>query len=75
MHWAIRVKKEPMLEASKVEPPATSQAGFNADEEPPKISSREAASPSSKPGKNFLNIMKSLHSYDPLKFKCLNTKH
>ncbi|XP_056902613.1 dnaJ homolog subfamily C member 12 isoform X2 [Takifugu flavidus] len=48
MHWAVRVKKEPMLEASKVEPAATSQADhLNAGQEAPKVSSHEAASPSS----------------------------
>lgn len=46
MHWAIRVKKEPMLEASKEEPSA---AHLNVDEEAPKIISHEAAPSSSKP--------------------------
>lgn len=50
MHWAVKVKKEPMLEASKVEPAATSQADhLNAGQEAPKGSSHDAASPSSKP--------------------------
>lgn len=50
MHWAVRVKKEPMLEASKVEPSATSKAAhLPVDEEAPKIFSHEAAPSSSKP--------------------------
>lgn len=48
MHWAIRVKTEPMLEASKVEPSDTPKAAhLHVDEEAPKIISHEAAPSSS----------------------------
>ncbi|XP_068597041.1 dnaJ homolog subfamily C member 12 isoform X2 [Brachionichthys hirsutus] len=40
MHWAVRNKKEPMLEASKMESPAT--AGLHSEQEAAEISSHDA---------------------------------
>lgn len=49
MHWAVRNKKEPMLEASKAEIPVTSQAeDLNSEEEAPRIPSYDAITSSSK---------------------------
>ncbi|KAM9345416.1 dnaJ homolog subfamily C member 12 [Symphorus nematophorus] len=42
MHWAVRNKKEPMLEASKAEIPVTSQAeDHHAEQEAPRILSHD----------------------------------
>lgn len=49
MHWAVRNKKEPMLEASKAEIPVTSQAeDLHAEQEAPMIPSCDAMPSSSK---------------------------
>lgn len=49
MHWAVRKKKEPMLEASKAETPVTSQAeDLHAEQEAPKTPAYDAMPSSSK---------------------------
>lgn len=49
MHWAVRNKKEPMLEAPEAETPVTSQAeDLHGDQEAPEIPSYEAMPSSSK---------------------------
>lgn len=49
MHWAVRSKKEPMLEAPEAETPVTSQAeDLHCEQEAPEIPSYEAMPSSSK---------------------------
>lgn len=49
MHWAMRTKKEPMLEASREEIPVTSRAeDLRAEQEAPRIPSHDAMPSSSK---------------------------
>lgn len=49
MHWAVRNKKEPMLEASEAEIPVTSQAQDpHAEQEAPRVPSHDAMPSSSK---------------------------
>lgn len=64
MHWAMRSKKEPMLEASKAEIPVTSQADdHHAKQEGPKISSHDAMPSSSKQiSKCFLTLTESMEA-------------
>ncbi|XP_045926489.1 dnaJ homolog subfamily C member 12 isoform X1 [Micropterus dolomieu] len=51
MHWAVRKKKEPMLEASKAETPVTSQAeDLHAEQEAPKTPAYDAMPSSSHTG-------------------------
>ncbi|XP_047458116.1 dnaJ homolog subfamily C member 12 [Mugil cephalus] len=48
MHWAVRNKKEPMLEAGKPEGQVTSQAGdLHCEQEAPDVPSYEAVPPAS----------------------------
>lgn len=47
MHWAVRAKKEPMLEEAKAEFPVISQAeDINIGQESPKMAIHEAVSSS-----------------------------
>lgn len=48
MHWTVRNKKEPMLEASKVETPVNAQEeSLHCEQEAPGVSSYESAPSSS----------------------------
>lgn len=58
MHWAVRNKKEPMLEAPEAEKPITSQAEDpHFEQEAPETPPYEATPPSSKAARRLRNCL------------------